>query len=231
MSKKITIAIDGFSSTGKSTLAKQLAKHLGYVYVDTGAMYRAVTFFAMQNGYITNDFFDKQSLINSLPSIKLHFEFNADLGFAEMFLNDVNVEKEIRTLEVSNFVSLVAEVSEVRAKLVEQQQQMGKGKGIVMDGRDIGTVVFPKAELKIFMTASSETRAQRRFEELQEKGQTVSFEEVLKNVEARDYIDTHRDDSPLRKADDAIEIDNSYLTRDEQFAAVLEMVEDVTKSL
>lgn len=229
--KKITIAIDGFSSTGKSTLAKQLAKHLGYVYVDTGAMYRAVTFFAMQNGYISKDFFDKQTLINSLSSIKLHFEFNAELGFAEMFLNDLNIEKEIRTLEVSNFVSLVAEVSEVRAKLVEQQQQMGKGKGIVMDGRDIGTVVFPKAELKIFMTASAETRAQRRFDELQEKGQTVSFEEVLKNVEDRDYIDTHRDDSPLRKADDAIEIDNSYLTRDEQFNAVLEMVEDVTKSL
>ncbi|UPT72356.1 MAG: (d)CMP kinase [Flavobacterium sp. JAD_PAG50586_2] len=227
----MTIAIDGFSSTGKSTLAKQLAKHLGYVYVDTGAMYRAVTFFAMQNGYIHKDFFDKQTLINSLPYIKLHFEFNADLGFAEMYLNDVNIEKEIRTLEVSNFVSLVAEVSEVRAKLVEQQQEMGKGKGIVMDGRDIGTVVFPKAELKIFMTASSETRAQRRFDELQEKGQEVSFEEVLKNVEERDYIDTHRDDSPLRKADDAIEIDNSYLTRDEQFNAVLEMVDDVTKSL
>lgn len=229
--KKITIAIDGFSSTGKSTLAKQLANHLGYVYVDTGAMYRAVTFFAMQNGYINKDFFDKQTLINSLPSIRLHFEFNADLGFAEMFLNDVNIEKEIRTLEVSNFVSLIAEVSEVRAKLVEQQKQMGKGKGIVMDGRDIGTVVFTKAELKIFMTASSETRAQRRFEELIEKGQTVSFEEVLKNVQQRDHIDTHRDDSPLKKADDAIEIDNSYLTRDEQFAAVLEMVEDVTKSL
>ena len=229
--KKITIAIDGFSSTGKSTLAKQLAKHLGYVYVDTGAMYRAVTFFAMKNGYITTGFFDKQTLINSLPSIKLHFEFNVELGFAEMFLNDKNIEKEIRTLEVSNFVSLVAEVSEVRAKLVEQQQQMGKGKGIVMDGRDIGTVVFPKAELKVFMTASSETRAQRRFEELQEKGQNVSFDEVLKNVQQRDYIDTHRDDSPLVKAEDAVEIDNSYLTREEQFSAVLELVEDVTKSL
>ena len=231
MSKKITIAIDGFSSTGKSTVAKQLAKHLGYVYVDTGAMYRAVTFFAMQNGYITTDFFDKQTLINSLPSIKLHFEFNPALGFAEMYLNDINIETEIRTLEVSNFVSLVAEVSEVRAKLVEQQQEMGKGKGIVMDGRDIGTVVFPNAELKVFMTASSETRAQRRFEELKEKGQTVSFEEVLKNVEQRDYIDTHRDDSPLVKANDAIEIDNSYLTREEQFHAVLEMVDDVTKSV
>jgi CMP/dCMP kinase len=229
--KKITIALDGFSSTGKSTLAKQLATHFGYVYVDTGAMYRAVTFFAMQNGYISKGFFDKQTLINSLPFIKLHFEFNADLGFAEMYLNDVNVEKEIRTLEVSNFVSLVAEVSEVRAKLVEQQQEMGKGKGIVMDGRDIGTVVFPKAELKVFMTASAETRAQRRYDELKEKGQDVSFEEVLKNVVDRDYIDTHRDDSPLRKADDAIEIDNSYLTKDEQFNAVLEMVDDLTKSM
>ena len=229
MSKKITIAIDGFSSTGKSTLAKQLAKHLGYVYVDTGAMYRAVTYFAMQNGYINTDFFDKQSLINSLPFIKLHFEFNPEFGFAEMYLNDVNIEKEIRTLEVSNFVSLVAAVSEVRTKLVEQQQEMGKGRGIVMDGRDIGTVVFPKAELKIFMTASSETRARRRFDELQSKGQEVSFDEVLKNVEQRDYIDTHRDDSPLVKADGAIEIDNSYLTREEQFKAVLEMVEEVTK--
>jgi cytidylate kinase len=225
VSKKITIAIDGFSSTGKSTLAKQLAKHLGYVYVDTGAMYRAVTYFAMQNGYITADFFDKQTLISSLPFIKLHFELNPQLGFAEMYLNDVNIEKEIRTIQVSNFVSLVAEVSEVRAKLVEQQQEMGKGKGIVMDGRDIGTVVFPKAELKVFMTASSETRAQRRYEELKEKGQEVSFEEVLKNVEHRDYIDTHRDDSPLVKSEDAIEIDNSYLTREEQFKAVLEMVE------
>ena len=229
--KKITIAIDGFSSTGKSTLAKQLAKHLGYVYVDTGAMYRAVTFFAMQNGYISADFFDKQTLINSLSFIKLHFEFNPELGFAEMYLNDVNIEKEIRTLDVSNFVSLVAEVSEVRAKLVEQQQEMGKGRGIVMDGRDIGTVVFPKAELKIFMTASSETRAQRRFEELQSKGEEVTFEDVLKNVQQRDYIDTHRDDSPLVKAEDAVEIDNSYLTREEQFNAVLELVEEVTKSL
>lgn len=229
--KKITIAIDGFSSTGKSTLAKQLAKHLGYVYVDTGAMYRAVTFFAMQNGYISNDFFDKQTLINSLPFIKLHFQFNPELGFAEMYLNDVNVESEIRTIEVSNFVSKVAEVSEVRAKLVEQQQAMGKGKGIVMDGRDIGTVVFPNAELKIFMTASPETRARRRFDELKDKGQNVSFEEVLKNVEERDYIDTHREDSPLVKAADAIEIDNSALSREEQFETVLELVQKVTKSI
>ena len=227
VSKKITIAIDGFSSTGKSTLAKQLANHLGYVYVDTGAMYRAITFFAMQNGFINKTFFDKQTLINSLPFIKLHFEFNTDLGFAEMYLNDVNVENEIRTLDVSNLVSLVAEVSEVRAKLVEQQQEMGKEKAIVMDGRDIGTVVFPDAELKVFMTASAQTRAQRRFDELQNKGQEVTFEEILENVQQRDYIDTHRDDSPLVKAADAIEIDNSYLSREEQFQAVLELANEV----
>lgn len=227
--KKITIAIDGFSSTGKSTLAKQLAKKLGYAYVDTGAMYRAVTLFAMQNGCVTADFFDKQTLINSLPFINLQFNYNPDLGFAEMYLNDVNVETEIRTIEVSNFVSKIAEVSEVRAKLVQQQQQMGKRKGIVMDGRDIGTVVFPDAELKIFMTASPETRALRRFEELQAKGQDVSFDEVYKNVQERDYIDTHRDDSPLVKADDAIEIDNSNLSREEQFEVVLALVAQVTK--
>ena len=228
--KTITIAIDGYSSTGKSTLAKQLAKHLGYIYVDTGATYRAITFFAMQNGYITQVFFDKETLINSLSSIQLHFEFNAELGFAEMYLNSVNVEKEIRTIEVSNFVSKIAEVSEVRSKLVEQQQEMGKNKGIVMDGRDIGTVVFPEAELKIFMTASPETRAQRRFDELHAKGDSVTYDEVLKNVQERDYIDTHREDSPLVIADDAIEIDNSYLTREEQFNFVLELVEEIINS-
>jgi cytidylate kinase len=229
--KKIIIAIDGFSSTGKSTLAKQLAKHLGYVYVDTGAMYRAVTLYAMQNNYIGADFFDKEKLINSLPSIRLHFVFNTDLGFAEMYLNDVNVETTIRTLEVSGFVSEVAAISEVRSKLVEQQQEMGKEKGIVMDGRDIGTVVFPKAELKIFMTAGADTRAQRRFDELQAKGDNVSYEDVLKNVVDRDYIDTHREDSPLVMADDAIEIDNSYLDRKEQYDAVLELVNEVINTL
>jgi cytidylate kinase len=228
--KKITIAIDGFSSTGKSTLAKQLAKELEYVYVDTGAMYRAVAFFAMQQNIIGADFFDKDALINALPNIQLEFKFNADLGFAEMFLNGENVEKQIRTIEVSNFVSKVATVSEVRAKLVEQQQEMGKNKAIVMDGRDIGTVVFPDAELKIFMTASAETRAQRRFDELQQKGDNVSYEEVLKNVVERDHIDTHREDSPLVIAEDAIEIDNSYLNKEEQFAAVLELVNDVVKT-
>jgi cytidylate kinase len=224
LNKKITIAIDGFSSTGKSTLAKELAKHLGYVYVDTGAMYRAVAYFAMQKGFIRKDFFDSASLIESLPDIKLVFKFNSDLGFAEMYLNGINIEKEIRTIEVSNFVSLVAEISEVRSKLVEQQQEMGKNKGIVMDGRDIGTIVFPDADLKIFMTASPLTRAERRFKELQKKGDNVTFDEVLKNVEERDYIDTHRDDSPLVKASDAIEFDNSNVTKQEQFEKVLKLV-------
>lgn len=229
--RKITIAIDGYSSTGKSTLAKQLARHLGYTYIDTGAMYRAVTYFAMENGYITSDYFDKESLINALPFVQLEFHFNEQLGFAEMYLNGENVETQIRTIEVSNFVSKIAEVSAVRAKLVEQQQNMGKGKGIVMDGRDIGTVVFPDAELKIFMTASPETRARRRFDELQSKGQNVSYEEVLKNVQERDYIDTHRADSPLVKASDAVEVDNSELTREEQFEIVLELAQKATKSL
>ncbi|WP_318640648.1 (d)CMP kinase [Flavobacterium ardleyense] len=227
MTKKIIIAIDGFSSTGKSTLAKQLANHLGYIYVDTGAMYRAVAYFAMQHGYISKDFFDKDLLIQSLNSIKLQFKYNQNLAFAEMFLNDENVEQQIRTIEVSSFVSRVAEISEVRAMLVQQQQEMGTESGIVMDGRDIGTVVFPEAELKIFMTASASTRAQRRYEELVSKNPDITFDEVLQNVEERDYIDTHRDDSPLVKADDAVEIDNSYLTISEQFEIVLELVSEI----
>lgn len=224
MDKKITIAIDGFSSTGKSTLAKELAKYLGYVYVDTGAMYRAVSLFALQNGFIDSVALDKQGLIDHLNSVSLEFKLNTELGFAEMYLNGVNVEKEIRTLKVSSFVSRIAEISEVRSKLVEQQQAMGKSKGIVMDGRDIGTVVFPDAEVKIFMTASSQTRAQRRFLELQEKGDIVSYDEVLKNVEERDYIDTHRVDSPLVMAKDAIEFDNSNKTKKEQFDQILSMI-------
>mgnify|MGYP003439679093 FL=1 len=229
MTKKITIAIDGFSSTGKSTLAKQLANHLGYIYVDTGAMYRAVAFFAMQNNLISSDSFNKVELVNQLKDIMLEFKFNTDLGFAEMYLNGDNVEKDIRTIEASGFVSKVAEVSEVRAKLVEQQQEMGKNKAIVMDGRDIGTVVFPDAELKVFMTASASTRAQRRYDELLQKGDVVTYEEVLKNVEERDYIDTHREDSPLVMASDAVEIDNSYLNREEQFEAVLDLVNNIIK--
>jgi cytidylate kinase len=224
--KKITIAIDGFSSTGKSTLAKQLAKELGYVYVDTGAMYRAVAYFAMQHNFVSETHLDKVGLVAQLSTINLRFQFNPALGFAEMYLNNENIETQIRTIEVSRMVSKVAEISEVRAELVEQQQEMGKDKGIVMDGRDICTVVFPDAELKLFMTSSSKTRAQRRFDELVEKGQRVTFEEVLQNVEERDYIDTHREDSPLVKADDAIEIDNSSLSKKEQFELVLKLVKE-----
>lgn len=222
---KITIAIDGFSSTGKSTLAKELAQKLGYVYVDTGAMYRAVTLFAMQNNFINTNEFLVEDLINALGKIELKFIYNDQLGFGEMHLNGTNVENDIRTLEVSQFVSKIAEISEVRAKLVEQQQEMGKDKGIVMDGRDIGTVVFPEAELKIFMTSSAEIRAQRRFDELKTKDSNITLEQVLKNVQERDYIDTNREDSPLVIADDAIEIDNSYISKTEQFEMVLDLVQ------
>ncbi len=212
-------------------MAKQLAKHLSYVFVDTGAMYRAITYFALQENYISANHFDKQTLVANLSNVKLEFHFNNALGFAEMFLNGKNVENQIRTLEVSNFVSKIAEVSEVRAKLVDQQQEMGKNKAIVMDGRDIGTVVFPNAELKIFMTASATTRAQRRFDELIKKGDKVTFEEIFKNVQERDYIDTNREDSPLVMAQDAVEIDNSYLNKEEQFDLVLELIEEVTKTI
>lgn len=223
--KKITIAIDGYSSTGKSTLAKHLAKALNYVYVDTGAMYRAVTLFAIQQKIITENSFAIQKLIDKLPDISLTFHFNPDLGFAEMYLNNINVEREIRSMEVSKFVSKIAAVSEVRSKLVQQQQLYGTEKGVVMDGRDIGTVVFPDAELKIFMTASTEIRAKRRFLELQEKGQEVTYDEVLKNVQERDEIDTTRKDSPLVKADDAVVIDNSELNKDQQFEQILNLAQ------
>lgn len=222
--KKITIALDGFSSTGKSTLAKQIAKELGYVYVDTGAMYRAVTLFAMQNNWVNNNELLLPNLLNALPNIHLKFIFNPDLGFAEMYLNGTNVEKEIRTLAVSNQVSKIAAISEVRTKLVEQQKEMGKDKGIVMDGRDIGTVVFPDADLKLFMTADAQTRAERRYNELVAKNDQVSFEEVLKNVVERDLIDSTRLDSPLVKAADAIEIDNSKLSKDEQYNKVMHII-------
>lgn len=222
--KNITIAIDGFSSTGKSTVAKQLAKELGYVYVDTGAMYRAVTFYAMQNGLINKENFNKEALIQKLSDITISFKFNETLGFAEVYLNDDNIESKVRTLEVSSFVSKVAAISAVRKKLVEQQQKMGQNKGVVMDGRDIGTVVFTDAELKLFMTASAKTRAERRFQELIERGERVKYEDVLKNVEERDYIDSNRKDSPLVKAKDAIEIDNSNMTLVEQFNKILELV-------
>jgi cytidylate kinase len=224
--KKITIAIDGFSSTGKSTVAKRLAKALGYVYVDTGAMYRAVTFYAMQNDLISDDAFDKESLIAHLDQVKVNFKFNENLGFAEVYLNGTNVEQEVRNMEVSQFVSQVATVSEVRQRLVKQQQAFGKDKGVVMDGRDIGTVVFPDAELKLFMTASAEKRAQRRYDELLERGDKVSYEAVLENVQSRDLVDSTRKDSPLVKAEDAIRVDNSNMTLDEQFEFILKLSEE-----
>ncbi|MDA9089634.1 (d)CMP kinase [Maribacter arcticus] len=220
--KKITIAIDGFSSTGKSTLAKQLAKKLHYIYVDTGAMYRAVTLFAMRAGFVENSKIDKIPLIDSLDAIDLKFVFNADLGFAEMFLNGENVEKEIRTMPVSKNVSQVAELELVRKKLVGMQQIMGADKGMVMDGRDIGTVVFPDAELKIFMTASPEKRAVRRYKELLDRGEDVKYADILENVQKRDYIDSNRAISPLKKADDAIEFDNSDLGLEDQFQRIYE---------
>lgn len=226
MMNKITIAIDGFSSTGKSTVAKRLAKSLGYIYVDSGAMYRAVTLYAMQNGFIETDYFNKDGLIAQLNCIQIHFVFNEALGFAEVYLNGDNVEKRIRTLEVSQFVSQIATVSEIREQLVLQQQNFGKDKGVVMDGRDIGTVVFPDAELKLFMTATAEQRAQRRYDELVERGDEVDYEDVLKNVQTRDHIDSTREDSPLTMADDAIKIDNSNLNLEEQFELVYKLAKD-----
>lgn len=225
--KKVTIAIDGFSSTGKSTVAKQLARELGYVYVDTGAMYRAVTLYALRKNYIGGKEFDASSLVKDLPVINLRFVFNPEAGFGEIYLNDENVEKEIRQMEVSNYVSLVAAIPEVREMLVAQQQEMGKAKGIVMDGRDIGTVVFPDAELKIFMTASAEERAQRRFKELQARGEEVTYQEVLNNVQQRDTLDTTRKDSPLVRAEDAIEIDNSHLSLQGQFIKILGLYKEI----
>ena len=231
MNKKITIAIDGYSSTGKSTIAKQLAHQLGYVYVDSGAMYRAMTLFSMQHGYISSNHFDVVSLINNLDNASLEFIYNESLGFAEMYLNDVNVEKLIRSLEVSNLVSKVSAIPEVRRKLVAIQKEIGKNKAVVMDGRDIGTVVFTDAELKIFMTSSAETRAQRRFDELIQKGEKVSYKEVYTNVVERDRVDTTRKDSPLVKAESAIEIDNSELSKEKQFEIILKLVEEKLRDI
>jgi cytidylate kinase len=227
MNNKITIAIDGFSSTGKSTIAKLIAKKYNFIYVDTGAMYRAVTLFAMQNNLISNAFMDQTSLIKKLKEITLSFQFNRKLGFAEMFLNKVNVEKEIRTLEVSQFVSKIATISEVRKKLVSEQQEMGKQGGIVMDGRDIGTVVFPNAHLKLFMTASADKRATRRYKELIAIGDNVSFKDILFNVQERDRIDSTREDSPLVRADDAIEFDNSDMGITEQFDEICAIIDRI----
>lgn len=229
--KKITIAIDGYSSCGKSTMAKDLAKEIGYVYVDTGAMYRSVTLYALRNklfdaeGNVKVDELEKK-----MSEIHISFKFNEATGRPDCYLNSELVEKEIRSLEVSSHVSPIAAIPFVREALVAQQKKMGEDKGIVMDGRDIGTTVFPDAELKIFVTASSQVRAQRRYDELQEKGMPADFEDILKNVEERDYIDTHRETSPLRQAEDAIVLDNSQLTIPQQKAWLMEQYQKAIKA-
>ena len=231
MSKKITIAIDGHSSTGKSTAAKQLAVKLHYVYVDTGAMYRAVSYFALSENLIESGQLDREKLVERLPEIKISFVYNKETDRADVYLNGKNIEKEIRTLEVSSIVSKVAEISEVRAKLVEQQQAMGTEKGIVMDGRDIGSVVFPDAELKVFMTAAPEVRAQRRYVELVERGDDVTLDEVLKNVIERDHIDSNREDSPLIQLPEAKLLDTSNMTREEQFELLVSWAEEAIEKV
>lgn len=215
--RKITIAIDGYSSCGKSTMAKALARKIGYVYVDTGAMYRAVTLFALRHQLFNADGSVKVDALRELmPKVTITFRLNASTGLPETYLNGQMVEQDIRTMEVSHHVSPIAAIPFVREALVAQQQAMGRNKGIVMDGRDIGTTVFPDAELKIFVTASPEVRAQRRYDELKGKGMDAEYDDILKNVQERDYIDTHREVSPLRKAEDAIVLDNSHLTIAEQ---------------
>lgn len=227
--KKITIAIDGHSSCGKSTMAKDLAREVGYVYVDTGAMYRSVTLYALRNGLFTDDGIKEDELRQQMPNIQISFKFNAETGRPDTYLNGELVEDKIRTMEVSNHVSPIATLGFVREAMVAQQQQMGKEKGVVMDGRDIGTVVFPDAELKIFVTASAEVRAQRRYDELKGKGMEANFDQILKNVQERDYIDSHREVSPLKKADDAIELDNSNMTIPEQKEWLMQRFKEATR--
>ncbi|MFV0590609.1 MAG: (d)CMP kinase [Draconibacterium sp.] len=228
--KKIIIAIDGHSSCGKSTMAKALAKELGYVYIDSGAMYRVVTLVALRNGWIENKVPDKEKVIAGLKDIHITFKWDEEKGMNTTFLNGENVEDEIRRLEVSENVSPISTIAEVREEMVHQQRENGRNKGIVMDGRDIGTVVFPAAELKIFMTASPEIRAQRRFLELKEKGQDVNFDEILANVEGRDKIDSTRAVSPLKQADDALVLDNSHLSREEQLQWTVNKVKEIIEA-
>lgn len=229
--KKITIAIDGHSSCGKSTMAKDLARKIGYVYVDTGAMYRAVTLYALRNNLFDTDGGIKEDELKSrMGDISISFRLNTATGRPDTYLNGENVEQEIRTMQVSNRVSPIAALPFVRQALVAQQQAMGKEKGVVMDGRDIGTVVFPDAELKVFVTASAEVRAQRRYDELKAKGMEADYNDILKNVQERDYIDSHRPTSPLRKADDAIELDNSNMTVDEQNGWLMEKYRQAANS-
>jgi cytidylate kinase len=222
---KINIAIDGYSSCGKSTIAKAIARELNYVYIDSGAMYRAMTLFALQNGFITNDGkVNDQGLIQALDVVMINFRYNTETYRYETFLNGKNVDREIRTLQVSNSVSPISAIKEVRHKLVKMQKRMAESKGVVMDGRDIGTVVLPEAELKLFMTADPEIRAKRRFDELQAMGVETSFDDVLRNINQRDKIDTTREHDPLLQAADAIVVDNSHLTLDEQFQFVMSKI-------
>ena len=228
--EKIIIAIDGFSSCGKSTMAKDLAHELAYIYVDTGAMYRCVALYALQHKLFLKDGeINIPELEAAMPNINISFKLNKETGRPDTYLNNENVENKIRTMEVSSHVSSIAAIPFVREALVAQQQKMGKDKGIVMDGRDIGTVVFPNAELKIFVTASPEVRAQRRYDELMEKGMEADYNEILENVKRRDYIDSHRDVSPLRKADDAIELDNSNISIEEQKQWLIKQYKRVCK--
>ena len=224
--KKIIIAVDGYSSTGKSTTAKAVAKALGYVYIDTGAMYRGVPYLALEKGRVSTQGVEIKPLMKALRHSKFNFVYNPALGFSELYLDGKNIEDNIRSIDVANWVSEIAKQPEVRTFLVNLQRKMGEEKGVVMDGRDIGTVVFPEAELKIFMTASEEVRAQRRFKELQTKGEKVSFEEGLANMKHRHYVHTTRKESPLRKADDAITIDNTHLTIEEQVDKILSILKD-----
>jgi len=226
MNNKINIAVDGFSSCGKSTLAKQLAQHLQYIYLDTGAMYRTVTLYAMNNNIISTTHFNKAELIEKLNDVNISFKYNQQTKASDAYLNNENVENIIRSIDVSNLVSEISQIKEVRQKMVALQQEIAKNKAVVMDGRDIGTVVIPDAEIKLFMTASVEIRAQRRFDELTDKGEEVSYQEIYDNITKRDYLDQNRKESPLVQADDAIVLDNSKYTIKEQFDFVLKLVDE-----
>ena len=228
---KIIIAVDGFSSCGKSTFAKAIASKLGYIFIDTGAMYRAVTLYSLEHGAIRSGMIDEEAVIKLLPEMSVAYRFNPERGASDIYVNGDRVEGKIRTIEVSNCVSGVSAIPIVREKLVALQQEMGRQKGVVMDGRDIGTTVFPSAEIKLFMTADPKVRAQRRYDELTAKGDKVSFDEVLENVISRDNADMNRSVSPLRKADDAIVLDNSYMTVEEQMEWFLKLFEEVTSKL
>ncbi|MBO5922620.1 MAG: (d)CMP kinase [Bacteroidaceae bacterium] len=227
--KKIIIAIDGFSSCGKSTMAKALARNIGYLYFDSGAMYRAVALYCMQNSLIIEDEIDTESLKRRIKEINITFEVDPETKNSITYLNNINVEHEIRSLEVSRYVSRIAALDFVREEMVDRQREMGKAKGIVMDGRDIGTTVFPNAEMKVFVTASAEVRAQRRYDELTARGDKADFNEILENVLQRDHIDQTREVSPLKKADDALLLDNSNLTREEQMDWLIDVFNKLTE--